>query len=355
MSRLGTAVLILSTLAVSSCGESDAGADTCFELGELRRYGEESAPEGSELASGVLGEVRGIAIGPYGDRYILDRSWQKIVMFDSLGEYKNVILGGEGQGPGEFILPMHLTATDRGISVIDYELVRMTEFDWSGSLIDTKRLDVSGPWRHLVRNDTVWIGRSGSSAPTAPFILRTTRNGQRVSDSPPLAEEDRSYGLAPGLAWTNEGLLASTRRPGVWMELYSDAWLRRGAPLFPTDPPPLEEVTGPRQSRVTPAQHNATSIGLLGDSVVVQGFSSLPAPFDWNNPPARDAYVPYLAVFKRTGEHIATLDLPRGAVPLHLFVDSQAERIFVPVNEPFPQVIEFVLRSCEGEARTAHN
>jgi hypothetical protein len=135
---------------------------------------------------------------------------------------------------------------------------------------------------------------------------------------------------------------------GTYEVLCWGCWTRRGTPLFPEDRPPLTEQTAPNQFRVTPAQHTAGGIAAIGDSIVLQGISSLPRPFDWENPPRRDEFVSSLGIYRVDGEHLATLPLPQGVVIAFLDADQKTGRVFLPTREPGPQAIEYGLTECES-------
>jgi hypothetical protein len=149
----------------------------------------------------VLGDVRGVALGPDGLVVVLDRSWQKVVWFRPDGSVQNVSLGGSGEGPGEFGIPIHMIATGRGISVLDYQLRRITHFDWVGNPASTVTVGAGRPFRHLARGDTLWLA-SGPAGPSSdPMIyLMIGENSGRAVDGPFLEAEDQPFGNGLGIA-----------------------------------------------------------------------------------------------------------------------------------------------------------
>lgn len=341
-------------LLLAACAEPSTVAP-CLDLAEVRRYGVMDDSESDKAAPDVLGDIRGIVVGPNGDVFVLDRTAYRIVSFDSTGVAR-VVAGRSGEGPGEFILPMHLASTGRGVSVLDYELKRISEFDWPGRLLQVTRLEsLPPPWRHVVRNDTAWVAYNVGTSGEKVFDIVKLATGE-VTAGRGLEPEDMSFGPALGLAFTTKGdLVVNTARPGVWMARSGDSWTRRGSPRFPGDIPPREEQTGPLQYNVTPAQHTSSGIAVIGDSLVLQGTFSYPRPFDLNNPPARGEEVRSLYVYRTDGQHVASLPITPGTLTHVLTSDPVTGRIFVPVNQPFPQVVEYRLETCQQPRSTANS
>jgi hypothetical protein len=344
--------LLITALLLSACFEPGSTA-ACISLQEVRRLGhEELLPTGLNdrainAGGGVLGNIRGAVPGPGGLTYVLDRYWHKIVVFDSTNSVTRVILGGEGSGPGEFRLPIHLTETASGVSVLDYELRRVTQFSPEGTVLRLTTIDAPSPYRHLIRGDTVWVTHP-TEAPDAPAFYRVTLGAGSVQEAPPLTPEDQPFGTALGAALGRSGALyVTTKRPGVWMVLENEKWLRRGSPLYPDVSPPLVERVDARNIRVAPSQRGAFEIGVIGDSLVVQATSSYPRPFDWNDPWRRDEASYALDVFSTDGEHLTTLGLPPSVLPVQMYVGRESGRILLQRSDPFPQVVEYRL-TCDS-------
>ncbi|HUF50865.1 MAG TPA: hypothetical protein VMN60_08540 [Longimicrobiales bacterium] len=344
--------LIALAIIVAACADT-TGQETCFDLEELRRVGTDEAADSAldersiRAGGGVLGNIRGTVPGPDGSMYVLDRHFHKIVRFGPDGAVRQVILGGEGSGPGEFRLPIHITPAEGGFSVLDYELMRVTGFDWDGQLVRTDQVTTPNPWRHVVRGDTAWLTHYSGGPSTGPAWYAVELGSSSFEPGPPLTEEDQAFGTAVGIATSSNGtLIVSTTRPGVWMVHDGDSWLRRGTPLFPTTAPPLEERIDRSLTRTTPSQYSANEIGVVGDSLVIQAIFSYDAPFDWDNPPGRDAGAWSLGIFRISGEHLATVQLPRGVRTTQMYVDRETGLLYLQAADPFPQAIEYALRLC---------
>ena len=98
---------------------ADATPSPRFRFEEVRRYGwvdmigdsAALAPHVRRAGGGVLGLPGGSVQGPDATVYVVDRDWRKIVAFRPDGTVEDVLLGGEGEGPGELRLPVDLAMT----------------------------------------------------------------------------------------------------------------------------------------------------------------------------------------------------------------------------------------------------
>jgi len=122
---------------------------------------------------------------------VLDRAAYRVVAFDSTGSAR-VVAGRFGEGPGEFDLPMHLAATDGGFSVLDHDLMRITEFDWSGRPVRMTRTTFpEAPSRHVIRNDTAWSGRNVSARADRAFEIESLERGGSAPEPGLVPENSR--------------------------------------------------------------------------------------------------------------------------------------------------------------------
>jgi 6-bladed beta-propeller protein len=124
-------------LAVVICGLAD------FDAGPLIA---QSAASGVVIGvldgdqRQVFGRIRGVAHGPDNGVFILDDQARTVSWFSRSGEF-NALLGGEGDGPGEFRSPEALAVSDDGrLHVLDRQLSRITVYsleDGTASLAET--------------------------------------------------------------------------------------------------------------------------------------------------------------------------------------------------------------------------
>lgn len=94
---------------------------------------------------GSLAHILDIAELPDGHVLVLDPQYKKIAIYNSDGTFDRLILGGSGEGPGEFGFPVSLAYSEEteSLFVYDYQLLRITEFDLSGEVLRV----ISSPFR----------------------------------------------------------------------------------------------------------------------------------------------------------------------------------------------------------------
>lgn len=335
------------TLLVIACGDQRA-PDVSVELTELRRHGVDALPENglasrvAHVGAGVLADVAGIVTSPDAV-FVLDRDWKKIAVFGRDGHFQRVIFGGAGEGPGEFKLPVHLSRDDAGLlSVLDYELKRLSVFDEAGALVETIAVRGGGTLRHIIIGDTILV--TGHGEGSDPIVRGFNRNGTPLAPAPTQTPEDQPFGATVAISrGRTTRALVSTRRPGVWMQLDGGEWSRTGQPLFPDMPPKSTTIRDGMHAEI-PAQAEGVSIAELDDGVVLQGYMRFDRPFTWEDPPGRDEIQYFLAVFDPGGRHLDTVSLPPGVNSYCMHVDPTTNHVFLCANEPFPQVVEYELR-----------
>lgn len=188
-----------------------------------------------EYQGGVLGAVSDVETGPDDSLFVLDRDFQKIVVFGPEGSFGRLILGGYGSGPGEFNWPRSLAFTEGGdIAVIDRNNSRMTLFSRSGEYISSFRtasrdLDLAS------RNDTLFVTQfyqSEDDFSLDRYTLEGEEAGGMISPTPEMVDLSLhgEHGVLNEAADGN--LLFASPEVGIWYESSSDPFVRRGQPLF---------------------------------------------------------------------------------------------------------------------------
>ena len=229
--------------------------------------------------AGVLGlKVVGLAVGPRGHVYVLDWDYQKIVEFDSDGVYQRIIMGGYGQGPGEFIRPWSLAISPSGLlAVLDAGTRRVSFFDTEEGFqdsfqIDFRAMDVAFALGGVLV--TRWYGAAGYSA----TLFR--QDGTILREILPVTEREAEFSAfgEPGImAPTARGALFASPVVGRWRGLDDPPSASRGVELFPDtrllhseiEPSGFESrqvAVGPRGIGVTP----------VGETVLFYQISPLP-------------------------------------------------------------------------------
>jgi hypothetical protein len=343
--------------ALVSCGDTPRrvgpwqGSAGTLSLQEVARYGWEEAPksgwlppEKSALGGGVLGRVTDVVQAPDSFVFVLDADYQKIVGFAPGGILWRVIAGGEGEGPGEFELPIDLAVDSPGrLAVLDVRLGRVTRFTREGELVGVTPLPE--PRQGFVLDgDTLWTSRiTGALAEQSLGERWLPGDSLTLLDTfPTLLAPDLPYGGGGWIERCPDGrVLVGTRRPGVWMEYDAGAWRRRGDPLFPDMDPPLVERRGGGVT-VWAAQADVSGLACLPDGRVLQRFARYTEKFvPRQTPPPQEHFV---ALFERQGRLISGLRLDETVAafgPFH--VSPVTGHLFMTVSDPFPQVVEFEL------------
>lgn len=132
--------LALVTQPIQFLGQVHANALVRIELEYVRTLGWGDVTHASSdltereaaYGGGMLSNVSGIAVSESGHVFVLDRDFKKIVEFDSAGDYKGLILGGYGRGPGEFIRPFGLSYWRGELLIGDPQQGRVSVFDVYG-------------------------------------------------------------------------------------------------------------------------------------------------------------------------------------------------------------------------------
>jgi len=172
-------------LAAGSLLPAALGAQSRWMLKEDLRIG--SLDEGPAQFS----DIRGLAVGPKGDIYVLEYKTQDIRVFDAAGMFVRRI-GRTGSGPGEMRMANGMVmAPDGRLWVNDPGNSRFTVFDGDGHLSATHVLSIRGYgylWNAMV--DTAGMVYGEVFVPAAPgqpntFIRRLRPNGT-VSDTIPF-------------------------------------------------------------------------------------------------------------------------------------------------------------------------
>jgi hypothetical protein len=310
-----------------------AHASRQLELQEERRYGVED--DSLRHGGAALANITALAETTDSILYALDAGFNKVVAFAPNGELRRLILGGHGEGPGEFLHPIALDITDDGrIAVFDYPLNRVTLFDREGTVLNT--VLVRRAKTILVRGDTIW----GTNMPGRDYLVWRHVVGQNGFHHL-LATDARDWDYAPQgsvarIARAPTGvMLVARHRPGVWM-------VRRGSGDFDDG----------RGTRLTEESRHRVFEGIPIPPGDVTGFGVLPSgrilmtytvrefqrPTAGSNRPYTPVY--RMALFSWAGQLLGTLDLGEESISA-MAVSRTGESVFLARPDPFPQVIRY--------------
>lgn len=129
------AILVLAA-AVSSCGESSRRDD--YHVNELAAlpWAEEVRIGNVEDPEQGFSQIRRVRVSESGRVYVLDGSAREVRVFSPDGERLRV-MGGPGEGPGEFLLPVNMGLLADTLWVNDGRARRMTWFGPDGEVLFT--------------------------------------------------------------------------------------------------------------------------------------------------------------------------------------------------------------------------
>jgi hypothetical protein len=192
------AACCLAVLAACGQGDSDGGPDGLPEIERWRaerdfRVGSLDDPDET------LTHIRDLEVGESGTIYTLHRQERLIRTFDSAGTFRGVI-GGEGEGPGEFQSPLTMGWVADTLWVLDTDGYRFNQFSPEGEFLGSFRVpfefgeDPSSPSppraNGLLHDGTVhgapvvWSRLVATGEVTEHVPMLMTRDG-RVTDTLP--------------------------------------------------------------------------------------------------------------------------------------------------------------------------
>jgi hypothetical protein len=310
-----------------------------FALDSLVSFGDSapSAPVGSRAAFGgpALSRILDVAEGPGGDVYVLDSDYKKVGVYGATGAFKRIVVGGIGEGPGEFSLPNSLDVDQDGrVYVGDFNLLRTNIFDAAGAFVRY----VTVPFHLkdiLVSGDsllgTLWLAHQMQ---LGGFSFR---DGSQTSGALNVSDEDNRFspgGSNPrlGRARDNSPLVA-LQRPGMWYSRGQNGWTLHGASALPLVPPWV--VNGEEQE----AGH-ALGIGEVNPNLVVLLYlRNIDAPgYGVADPPGV-----FLDVFSKDGTYLGTATVPHPWA-VAFTTSPNGDFLYIAYSRQYPHVVKYRLR-----------
>lgn len=345
----GSTAGFLSTAKASSVAQEPAaypGTHVSVEKYSLKEIGSYGWPEMQEAPvlterdrralGGVLGRVADMAISP--DRaalYVLDPHFHKVVVFDSGGAFRTVILGGRGKGPGEFVRPRSITAdSDTSLLVLDPGAARVTRFKADGSVLATFQIAQSNPLYIQAAGGLLYLQRYLLSA--RETVISMMPDGTPVDSSFKLTRRDSEFsdfGEPGRLAMDAAGRAVRLHpTPGVWSVLHNGSWSSpRGADLFPRMKGVIRDVGGVPQRAVFAG---ARGFAQLRDGTTLVYVTSHSSSAVQGQVPANRNFV---AIFDARGRYETTLELPEG-LQTSMTAGFSGDDILIATEDPAPRV-----------------
>lgn len=322
-----------------------------YELSLVRTYGWGSLADSvttltaveRQYGGGVLGSrVVGLALASTGHVYVLDWDYQKIVEFDSEGAYRRIILGGYGEGPGEFIRPRDLAISPTGLlAVLDAGLGRVSLFDPQEGFQDSFALDFAATDIMFTEHGLLvkrWYRAEGFGG--VLYSLDGVHLGETLLVSAREAEDFAFFGETGRLGSTPHGVLFASPVIGHWRS-FDDAPLEsRGVDLFPRLKG--QRLMEPSGMEFRFVQGTTKAIGLTSaDEVVIIYEVNEPEP---NTDELEELGEPgyWIARFDRAGNHQGSSRLFDSDVFRSRFTLSPyTGNLFMFELEPFPHIVEY--------------
>ncbi len=323
---------------------SSAAAQALKQPIPLQRYGWEtpegptrSATLGQRRSGGaMLSRVADMAEAADGALYVLDGDLAKVVVFNTDGSLRRIIGNGKGEGPGEFIGPNSLSLSNAGeVFVLDLRLGRVTVFDTAGPVTRTIPIGLSGPLQVRVGHDSMYI--VGPLLRPGPVVQAYSFPGRILTKQFVPTSEDLLYGRTGNgyrMVQLRDGRWALGHpNPGTWSLLDSPATVL-GRTLVPQN-----AVKAAHGGRIFEAFATLRGLGELSGGRMLVLFEQRST--SWLADPENTAIRTRLVVLKSNGSVAEELAL--GDIGSRLLVSRTSNEFYLPINEPFPQVVRYRL------------
>lgn len=288
-----------------------------------------------EYEAGVLGNVADVAEGPDSMVYVADRDFQKIVVFSRDGAFDRLILGGYGEGPGEFIRIRSISvSTDGRLAALDEGLNRISVFGADDELAATFGVGAITPLEITFIGDTIFVldwYKTGERA-----IHTFSADGDSLGtlvDVSSRAAHFSEFGSAGALAQSAAGAaLYATPMPGQWSILRGRNVEQHGRELFPK----IHGLTlHDDRGALRRMPVSTRDIGATQDGTILLAFTHHPDP---SNIDVRRSDL-YVVRSSADGDiaGLAEISSSLGAV-MSREVSGLGSEIYVSVTAPFPHV-----------------
>ncbi len=285
----------------------------------------------------MLARINSIAVHPdKNEVFVLDPEYKKIAVFDTVGRLVRVVLGGYGEGPGEFLRPRSITFLDKErFAVADQEARRLSIFDSRGQFQQLYHLPYAQPLQILASNGRLYLRRF---ALTGQYAVKVFEPAGTPRDSAILIQgryaDFAEFGETGMLAHdrANEVLLVHPS-VGLWTYLADPTKKLWGKELFPDSRGSINRSGG---AAVRSPPFAIRGFAELGDGTRV----ILLARFE--RPPSGPTARPYVLFFDAGGSYQGFLPLPDGHMgPLTAGFGSND--VLIATHEPFPRLVRYVV------------
>ena len=311
----------------------------------VQTYGAADLSAGSAItsldtahAADVLSNIADVAEGPDSTVYVADRDYQKVVVFQRDGTYDRVIVGGYGEGPGEFVRIRSISVSPDGrLAVLDEGNNRVSIFGPDDELDTTFDVGSVRPLQIAFAGDTILLMHWHGSADDRAIIAFST-DGDSLGSLIDLSARDVHFAefgsagvLAQGTA-TGTTLYAPAM-PGQWTVLGQDGTAEHhGREMFPeVQGLTLHDDRGPLLRMPV----STRDVGISQDGSVFVAFTHHPDP---TNIQSR-RFDLYVARFTKSDELAGLAEVSSVVGPAMVReISGLGNEIYGGVIDPFPHV-----------------
>lgn len=226
------------------------------------------------------------------------------------------------------------------LTVLDYELQRLSFFQPGSGFVSSTRVNVFGPLRVFPAADSIWITSAIDPGSDEPRAVAINRAGEQIGQAPPRAEDARLFGGVINIAVGATGsLILPDKRPGLWELWRSGEPLAYGQELVPGLTPPTVRQEG-RNTIIGGTEAWTAAVCELENGSVLVWYNT--ATLDARGFPLRDTIRDHFVLFDKDGARLGTVTLPPGVTPYpwSLYVSPVTHHVFMALSEPFPTVLE---------------
>lgn len=313
-----------------------------FGWGDISEATRELTPLERTVDGGVLGMISDVREGPDSALYVLDSHYHKIVVFNADGSLRRVILGAQGQGPGEFMRPRAMTMVrDSLLYVLDGADSRVTVFDTAGVYIRSFQLGVANPVRLEYSRGRLLVSRLAFAGRHA--VLAFDQNGTRVDSLLVMSEPEGKLAMfgSPGVLGPGVGDTAVFASPslGVWSLVDGPHVDTHGREMIPGLEGRMVRVGATPDVRVVPVSPMRVSgLPTAGQTQDMLAIYMEYDPDSLEGGTLTRHY--YLARFDADGLRKDIMELADPGVP-SMAISRFGNAFYVSVNSPYPRVLRY--------------
>lgn len=264
--------------------------------------------EEEKAGGGVLSRPIGLAEGRDSSLFVLDADYQKVAVFSWDGGFQRVIIGGYGEGPGEFVSPYDIDLDESGrLFVFDGHNNRVTIFDESGLYSSSFNAKMTNTVGMKAEGGEVFIQRYFPPRTSDYFVQTFSEDGDPGWEFARATAQDADlqfHGARGSLGKGRSGeILFAYPAPSTWT----------------TSNRPQERVGVAFHPDARGEQVSENGFNLVVTRVGVRGIAGLPdgrVVISWFSRPTREVPRSYhLDVMTSEGGYLGSYEFPDSILP----------------------------------------